>query len=155
MADGIGKVLSYPALLRPQTPVVKPTGMPNTYDAVINKHASALGVEPQLVKAVIQTESQFDKNARSGVGAAGLMQIMPSNFKHLGVRDPYNIEQNIRAGTQLLSNYIKRFGTPELALAAYNGGEGRLASRGRDINRMPPETRAYVPKVMSYYKGGI
>jgi soluble lytic murein transglycosylase-like protein len=88
------------------------------------------------------------------------MQIMPSNFKHLGLSDPYNIEQNIDAGTKLLKEYLDKYdGNEEMALMAYNGGPGRMAQRGvkspSDIYKMPKETQNYVPKVMNIYRQGL
>ena len=115
-------------------------------------------VDPNLILAVIQTESNFNPNAKSKVGAMGLMQIMPSNFKHLGVSNGYNIEENINAGTKLLREYMNKYeGDIEMALMAYNGGPTRMANRGvkcvNDIYKMPKETQNYVPKVMNIYRG--
>ena len=115
-------------------------------------------VDPNLILAVIQTESNFNPNAKSRAGAIGLMQIMPSNFKHLGVSNGYDIEDNINAGTKLLKEYMNKYnGSIEMALMAYNGGPTRMANRGvnsiDDIYKMPKETQNYVPKVMKIYRG--
>lgn len=115
-------------------------------------------VDANLILAVIQTESNFNPNVKSSAGAVGLMQIMPSNFKYLGVNNGYDIEDNINAGTKLLKEYIDKYnGDIEMALMAYNGGPTRMANRGvnsiNDIYKMPKETQNYVPKVMRIYRG--
>lgn len=123
------------------------------------KDASATyGVDANLILAVIQKESYFNPNVTSKSGAQGLMQIMPSNFKHLGITNGYDIEENINAGTKLLKEYIDKYnGDIEMALMAYNGGPTRMAKRGvksiDDLYKMPKETQNYVPTVMKIYKG--
>ena len=117
-------------------------------------------VDPNLILAVIQKESYFNPNVTSKSGAQGLMQVMPANFKHLGITNGYNIEESINGGTKLLREYIDRYdGDIEMALMAYNGGPGTMARRGvksiNDLYKMPTETRNYVPKVMSIFRGEI
>ena len=112
------------------------------------------GVDSNLVKAIIKTESNFDPNVVSSAGAKGLMQLMPENCRDLGVEDPFNIEQNIEGGVKHIKEYIDRYnGDVEMALMAYNGGPTRMMNRGvksmADIYKMPKETQNYVPKVMS------
>jgi soluble lytic murein transglycosylase-like protein len=124
------------------------------------KASEKYGVDPNLILAVIQTESSFNPDVVSSAGAVGLMQIMPANFKHLGLTDPYNIEQNIDAGTKLLKEYLDKYnGNEEMALMAYNGGPTRMTQRGvtspSDIYKMPKETQNYVPKVMNIYRQGL
>lgn len=124
----------------------------------VKKASQKYGVDANLIKSVIKTESNFNPNAVSGAGAKGLMQIMPSNFKNLGISDPFNIYQNVDGGTKLLKEYMNKYnGDTEMALMAYNGGPTRMKNRGvtsiRDIYKMPKETQNYVKKVMSYYKG--
>lgn len=126
-------------------------------NAVINASAK-YNVDPNLILAVIQTESNFNPNVTSKAGAVGLMQVMPSNFKHLGISNGYDIEDNIDGGTKLLKEYIDKYnGSIEMALMAYNGGPTRMANRGvnsiNDIYKMPKETQNYVPKVMNIYRG--
>ena len=126
----------------------------NAVELYSNQH----GVDSNLVKAIIKTESNFDPNVVSSAGAKGLMQLMPENCRDLGVEDPFNIEQNIEGGVKHIKEYIDRYdGDIEMALMAYNGGPTRMMNRGvksmADIYKMPKETQNYVPKVMSYYRG--
>jgi soluble lytic murein transglycosylase-like protein len=116
------------------------------YDTLIRQHASAQGVRPDLVRAVIQTESAFDPYARSVKGALGLMQLMPATAEQLGVVDPFNPEQNIRGGVQYLRQLLDRYDNNEaLALAAYNAGPAAVDRYGN----IPPyrETRNYVARI--------
>lgn len=120
--------------------------LPTEWDDVIDEHARANGIRPDLVRAVIQVESAFNPRARSPVGAMGLMQLMPGTAAELGV-DPWNPEENIRGGVTYLRSLLDQFGgNEELALAAYNAGPGAVTRYGYTI---PPyrETRDYVKKV--------
>ena len=118
-----------------------------TYDAVIDRYAAREGVRPDLVRAVIQVESGFNPNARSHVGAMGLMQLMPDTAAELGVVNAYDPEQNIRGGVHYLRQLLTTYdGNEELALAAYNAGPGTVERYG---NQVPPypETQDYVERV--------
>lgn len=113
----------------------------------------AYGVPLALLMAVMHAESNFNPQARSPVGAIGLMQIMPPTGARYGVRsglaEPAN---NIDVGARYLKDLLELFkGDMQLAVAAYNAGEGAVLKYGR---RIPPyaETRAYVPKVMQLYE---
>ncbi len=120
--------------------------------ALIDYYAEDRGLSPKLVQAVIQVESAYDPRARSGKGAMGLMQLMPDTAKLLRVSDPYDPAQNIRGGTLYLRRQLDRFsGDLTLALAAYNAGPTAVA----DYGGVPPyrETRSYVRKVLSLYRG--
>lgn len=126
--------------------------------AAIDKSAVKYGVDPNLIRAIIKVESNFDPNVVSSAGAKGLMQLMPENCTALGITDPLNIEQNIDGGVRHIKEYIDRYnGDIEMALMAYNGGPTRMMNRGvtsiNDIYKMPKETQNYVPKVMGYYRG--
>ncbi|MGD7963639.1 phage tail tape measure protein, partial [Bacillus velezensis] len=91
------------------------------YSSYINSAASKYGVDPALIAAVIQQESGFNARARSGAGAAGLMQLMPSTAKSLGVNNVYDPYQSIMGGTKYLAQQLNKFGgNVEKALAAYN-----------------------------------
>lgn len=124
----------------------------------VKKASKKYGVDANLIKAVIKTESNFNPNVVSRAGAKGLMQIMPSNFKNLGISNPFDIYQNVDGGTKLLKQYIDKYnGDIQMALMAYNGGPTRMKNRGvtsiEHIYKMPKETQNYVKKVMKYYKG--
>ena len=97
--------------------------MRRAYESLIKENAAAHGVNPHLVRAVIQQESGFNPNARSNKGAMGLMQLMPATAAELGVTDPYNPSENIRGGVAYLKGLLVKFQqNVELALAAYNAG---------------------------------
>lgn len=116
------------------------------FEGLIEEHATANAVNPDLVRAVIQAESGFNPRARSHKGAMGLMQLMPSTAAELGVIDPYNPIENIRAGVSYLRQLLTKYADDEvLALAAYNAGPRAVARYGT----VPPyrETRNYVEKV--------
>lgn len=124
----------------------------------ISKASKQHGVDENLIKSIIKVESNFDPNVVSSAGAKGLMQLMPENCEAFGVTDPFNIEQNIDAGTRHIKEYLDRYDQDvEMALMAYNGGPTRMMKRGvtsiNDIYKMPKETQNYVPKVMNYYRG--
>lgn len=130
----------------------------NAYDHIIRQAAQTHGVSEGLIKAVMHTESGFNANARSPVGAQGLMQLMPATAKRFNVSNAYDPQQNIFGGAKYLSWLMKRFrGNTSLALAAYNAGEGNVDKYGG----IPPfrETQDYVRRVTSRYSnlyaGGI
>lgn len=113
----------------------------------VQQHSASQALRPDLVRAVIQVESGFNPRARSPKGAMGLMQLMPPTAVEMGVRDPYDPEQNIRGGTAYLRRLLDRYnGNEELALAAYNAGAEAVDRHGRAV---PPfrETRDYVKRV--------
>lgn len=116
----------------------------------IDRAAHRAGVDPLLAHAVIRTESNYEPLAISPKGAMGLMQIMPVLAQQYGVRDPFDIDQNLDAGLRHLKGLLSRHRTLALALAAYNAGEGAVARYGR----VPPyrETENYVRKVIAFYR---
>lgn len=116
---------------------------------VINRVSKNQGVDEQLVRAVIETESGFDPNAVSEKGARGFMQLMPDTAAELGV-DPDDPVQNIEGGVRYLGRMIDRFDNLEKALAAYNAGPGAVESAGG----VPPfpETQDYVKTVLERFR---
>lgn len=125
---------------------------PSEYHNIIHAKASQYDLDPLLIKAVITTESNWDKRAVSRKGAMGLMQLMPATAADMNVRDPYDPEENIEGGTKYLRHLLERFnGDLTLALAAYNAGPKTVEKYGY----IPPitETKQYVQKVLSLYRG--
>ncbi len=120
------------------------------YQQLIVKKADKYRLDPTLISAVISTESAFDSGAISQKGAMGLMQLMPTTAREMGVRNPFNPEENIEGGTRYLQYLLKKYnGDLTRALAAYNAGPTRVES-GR---RLPLETRNYIKRVYSIYRG--
>lgn len=118
---------------------------------LVEKHASAKGLDPELVHAVIRAESAFRADAVSPKGAVGLMQVMPMTGKRFGINDLASPESNLVAGTTYLRHLLDRFHNLPLALAAYNAGEGAVMRAGGKIPAYP-ETRGYVQAVMRNYQ---
>ena len=122
----------------------------NAFDHIIQQAAQQHGVSEGLIKAVMHTESGFNINARSPVGAQGLMQLMPATARRFNVSNAYDPQENIMAGAKYLAWLLKRFnGNTSLALAGYNAGEGNVAKYGG----VPPfrETQDYVRRVTSRF----
>ena len=117
---------------------------------MINQVSQKYGVDEKLVQALIKQESGFKVNAKSKVGAIGLMQLMPSTAKSLGVKDPYNPVQNVEGGVKYLKSMIDKYnGNIILALAAYNAGPGAVDK----YSGVPPykETQNYVKNILANY----
>ncbi len=122
------------------------------YHEQIMAAAKTFSLEPELLHAVISAESAYNPLARSPKGARGLMQLMPGTAKRYGVQNSYDPVQNIIGGAAYLKDLLTMFGNDlQLAVAAYNAGEGVVMKHGYKV---PPyrETMQYVPKVMSYYR---
>ncbi|HEX7153146.1 MAG TPA: lytic transglycosylase domain-containing protein [Thermoanaerobaculia bacterium] len=115
------------------------------YGTIIYREAQRHGLDPALVAAVVATESDFRPRLVSNKSAQGLMQIIPSTASLLGVSDPFDPEENIAAGTKYLRYLFDRFDDQNLALAAYNAGEGNVSRHGG----VPPfpETQNYLRRV--------
>jgi soluble lytic murein transglycosylase-like protein len=124
---------------------------PNQLKTIIDREAARQKLDAKLVQAVVETESAMLPCAVSPAGALGLMQLMPDTAGSLGVKDPFDPEQNISGGTQFLRQMLDRYGGDlAKALAAYNAGPARVdASSGiPDIQ----ETQSYVKKIMEKIK---
>jgi hypothetical protein len=121
-------------------------------EALIRKYSQIYGVDPGLVRAVMRHESGFESTAVSPKGAQGLMQLMPGTAALMGVKDPFDPEQNIAGGVGYLRSCLDRFQhNVPLAVAAYNAGPESVARCGA----IPPyrETQTFVNNVMGAYAG--
>lgn len=118
-------------------------------DEIVEQSAAAHGVDPLLVRSVMQVESNYNSNALSPKGAMGLMQLMPSTARQLGVTNAFDVRQNIEGGVKFLRYLKGQFNDDRLVLAAYNAGEGAVKKHGW----IPPypETIDYVYKVGKKY----
>jgi len=122
------------------------------YWDMIQEISALHGVDPELVKAVIQVESNYNQRAVSRKGAKGLMQLMPGTALRYGVRSIFDPQENIQGGVRYLKDLLSLFDSDlKLTLAAYNAGEKRVQT----INAVPNfvETQNYVRKVLALYNG--
>jgi len=117
------------------------------YGEIISALSEAHGVDPLLVRALIQVESNYQPRARSSKGAMGLMQIMPATAREYRVRNPYDPKTNIEVGIKRLKDLLDKWGAVDLALAAYNAGEGAV----QKFQGIPPyrETQSYVSRILA------
>jgi soluble lytic murein transglycosylase-like protein len=147
-----GRQRSVPATREPErdsvaTSATGPAPGRAEIDRLISAAAKKHGVDPNLVKAVVQAESNFDPQSTSSVGAMGLMQLMPGTASELGVTNAYDARQNVDGGTRYLKRLLVKYnGDVKRALAAYNWGPGNVDRKG--TSRLPSETRTYIKRVM-------
>ena len=137
-----------PSVRAPKAAAVTERRRGAEYDGFIDAQAAAHGVRPELIRGVIQAESNFNPRALSPKGAMGLMQLMPATAANLGVHDPFNALENIRGGITYLRQLLNRYDSNEaLALAAYNAGPGAVDRHGLQV---PPyqETQQYVKRIL-------
>lgn len=124
---------------------------PKNLEEYFKEASETYGVDINLLKAIARQESNFNPSATSSAGAMGVMQLMPSTAKGLGVTNAYDAQQNIMGGAKLMAQNLKKYnGDVSLALAAYNAGGGNVDKYGG----IPPfkETQNYVKKVLGYYQ---
>jgi hypothetical protein len=125
---------------------------PLDVDAAIEQAAARHNVDPNLVRAVVKVESNFNPNAVSRKGAMGLMQLMPSTARQLNVKNPFDPEQNVDAGVRHLKQLLESYGGDiKLTLAAYNAGAGAVA-RSSGVPHFA-ETQNYVRRITNLYYG--
>ena len=119
-------------------------------EKIVREAAERHRIDPALVRAVIETESNWNPGAVSRKGAAGLMQLIPTTAQRFGVYDRFSPQQNVEAGVRYLKTLLERYdGNLDLALAAYNAGEGAV-DRAHGVPAFR-ETRNYVQKVQDAY----
>jgi len=127
---------------------------PEEIDAAIVMAAARHNVDPNLVRAVVKVESNYNANAVSRKGAMGLMQLMPSTARQLKLKNPFDPAQNVDAGVRHLKSLLESYGGDvKLTLAAYNAGEGAVA-RSAGVPRFA-ETQDYVRRITNLYYGGF
>jgi hypothetical protein len=148
----------YRLVYRGKGTLIHSRGFRRMYDGQFDHHIEDAArhhmISSDLVRAVIQVESEYDSLAVSSKGAQGLMQLMPGTARRFGVADAFDPRQNIFGGVQYLRSLLDLFnGDVSLALAGYNAGENAVA-RYRGV---PPyrETRNYVQKIQGLLGGGV
>jgi len=121
------------------------------YDSLVERTARENGLDPDLLRAVVEVESRYDPKAVSKKGAVGMMQIMPKTAETLGLQNLYHPGENLRAGARHLRMLMEKYtGKLPLALAAYNAGE-KAVDRKMEVPPYP-ETQDYVRKILKIYK---
>jgi len=121
----------------------------NTVKTAIVKRSIEMGVDPAITLSIAKAESGYRQETRSPRGAVGVFQLMPSTARRMGL-NPYSLDDNIKGGIMYYKSMYKMFGSPELALAAYNAGPGNV----KKYKAVPPfrETRHYVSGIMANYR---
>ena len=154
---GVPGYTAYPSYQ--SNPNLQTSASSSEIDAAVSNAANATGLDPALIKAIIQVESSFRTDAVSGAGAQGLMQLMPGTASSLGVTNSFDANQNVMGGSTYIKKQLDRFGDLRLALAAYNTGPGRIGRLNisnpddpAQYNQISERVRGYVDKVLAYYK---
>ena len=122
----------------------------------VDKASKKYNVDKKLIMSVINQESSFNPNSVSTAGAQGLMQLMPATARELGVKNTFDVQENVEGGTKYLKGLLDMYAnSKEMALAAYNAGSGSVKNRGmhnaNEVYKMPPETQDYVQKIITNY----
>ena len=135
-------------LIVPQTPAKSAEVSKVTVKEYIVKHSLDLGIDPALGLSIAKLESGFKHETKSPYGAVGVFQLMPQTAKNMGF-NPWNVSENIKAGLVYYQMMYSKFGSMELALAAYNAGPGNVSK----YKGMPPfaETKKFVSNIISEY----
>jgi hypothetical protein len=131
-------------------PSEEPLSEKTPFQKIIRAAAERYGLDADLIHCVVAVESNFDPKAVSPKNARGLMQLMPQTAAKYGVKDIFDPEQNVNAGTRYLKELLRKYRDLTLALAAYNAGPERVDQYGR---RVPPylETMKYVQRIAKSY----
>lgn len=137
------------AALPTPSPTISPLP-PAVVQWYAQRGARASGLDPQLVRAVIDAESGGDPKAVSVAGAVGLMQLMPQTAHDCGIDSRYDALANVRCGAMTLSYLVRRYGV-EIGVAAYNFGAGNVVAVGAHFSKTPVQTQAYVRDVLEQY----
>ena len=124
----------------------------DNYQKIIDRVCQRYNMDPKLINLVIERESGFNPKARSKKGAIGLMQLMPETAKKLGVKDPYDPEQNIEGGVRYLRLLLNRYKTLDLALAAYHAGPA-MVEQAKGVPKIK-DTITYINDILSRYSPG-
>ncbi len=142
-------VIAREALPAPARPVAQQSGFHTDVEQIVEQASATHGVDPLLVRSVMQVESNFNPNAISPKGAMGLMQLMPATARQMGVINAFDVRQNIEGGVRFLRYLKTKFDDDRLVLAAYNAGEAAVKKHGW----IPPypETIEYVYRVGRRY----
>lgn len=125
-----------------------------TLDSIFKEASQTYGVDYNLLTALAFCESGFDANEKSSAGAMGMMQLMPSTAKSLGITNAYDAYENIMGGAKLLGQFLDKYKDAGVALAAYNAGYGRVDAAGGQIPNID-SVKAYVNKVLNYAQTGV
>ena len=131
-------------------PIEEPLSETTPFQKIIRTAAERYGMDADLIHCVVAVESNFNPKALSPKNASGLMQLLPQTAAHFGVKDIFDPEENVNAGTRYLKELLGKYHNLTLALAAYNAGPERVDQYGR---RVPPylETMKYVQRIAKSY----
>jgi hypothetical protein len=131
-------------------PVEQPLNDKTPFEKIIRAAAERYGIDADLIHCVVAVESNFNPNAISPKKASGLMQLLPQTAAQYGVKNIFDPEENVNAGTRYLKELLAKYRDLTLALAAYNAGPERVNQYGR---RVPPylETMKYVQRIAKSY----